>query len=113
MWAFATDDIVATAEALRETGFEALPMSDNYYDDLAARLGLEPEFTDRLRRGNILYDEDANGAFFQVYTRSVGDGIFLEIVQRKGGYVGYGAPNAPFRIAAQRRLMPQPGIPRT
>ncbi|MGI3166957.1 bifunctional sugar phosphate isomerase/epimerase/4-hydroxyphenylpyruvate dioxygenase family protein [Pseudooceanicola sp. 200-1SW] len=111
--AFATDDIFATAEALRETGFEALPMSDNYYDDLAARLGLEPEFTDRLRRGNILYDEDANGAFFQVYTRSVGDGIFLEIVQRKGGYVGYGAPNAPFRIAAQRRLMPQPGIPRT
>jgi 4-hydroxyphenylpyruvate dioxygenase len=29
--------------------------------------------------------------------------MFIEIVERRGGYAGYGAPNAPFRIAAQRR----------
>ncbi|MDF0599905.1 TIM barrel protein [Psychromarinibacter sp. C21-152] len=110
--ALATDDIFATAEALAAGGFQALPMPENYYDDLAARLGLDDAFVDRLRAHNILYDEDAEGAFFQIYSRSFGDGIFFEIVQRKGGYAGYGAPNAPFRIAAQRRFMRQPGMPR-
>jgi 4-hydroxyphenylpyruvate dioxygenase len=27
--------------------------------------------------------------------------FFLEVVQRKGGYDGYGAVNAPVRLAAQ------------
>ncbi|MAQ83004.1 MAG: 3-keto-5-aminohexanoate cleavage protein [Maritimibacter sp.] len=110
--AFATDDIFATAEALEKTGFQALAMPENYYDDLAARLGLDPDFVAGLQAHNILYDEDADGAFFQIYSRSFGDGIFFEIVQRKHGYGGYGAPNAPFRVAAQRRMMPQPGMPR-
>ncbi|WP_172294345.1 bifunctional sugar phosphate isomerase/epimerase/4-hydroxyphenylpyruvate dioxygenase family protein [Pseudoruegeria sp. HB172150] len=110
--AFATDDIFATAEALAANGFEALPMPDNYYEDLAARLGLDETFVARLRAHDILYDEDASGAFFQIYSKSFGDGIFFEVMQRKDGYAGYGAPNAPFRIAAQRRLMPQPGIPK-
>ena len=110
--AFATDDIFATAAALEANGFEALPMAANYYDDLAARLGLSPVFVARLKAHHILYDEDAEGAYFQIYSRAFGDGIFFEIVQRKGAYAGYGAPNAPFRIAAQRRLMPSPGMPR-
>jgi 4-hydroxyphenylpyruvate dioxygenase len=38
--------------------------------------------------------------------------MFFEIVERRGGYAGYGAPNAPFRIAAQKRLMRQKGIPK-
>jgi 4-hydroxyphenylpyruvate dioxygenase len=109
--AFATDDIFRTAESLARAGFEALPVPENYYGDLSARLGLEPAFVDRLRAADILYDEDADGAFYQIYSRSFGDGIFFEIVQRQGGYRGYGAPNAPFRIAAQRRLMPAPGMP--
>jgi 4-hydroxyphenylpyruvate dioxygenase len=29
--------------------------------------------------------------------------VFFEIVQRTGGYRGYGAANAPDRLAAQRR----------
>ncbi|MAY45363.1 MAG: 3-keto-5-aminohexanoate cleavage protein [Rhodobacteraceae bacterium] len=110
--AFLTDDIFATAAALEANGFEALPMAANYYDDLAARLGLSPVFAKRLKAHNILYDEDANGAFFQMYSRAFGEGIFFEIVQRKDGYAGYGAPNAPFRIAAQRRLMPSTGMPK-
>ncbi|MBB95054.1 MAG: 3-keto-5-aminohexanoate cleavage protein [Rhodobacteraceae bacterium] len=110
--AFSTDDIFATAAALEANGFEALPMAANYYDDLAARLGLSAVFVKRLKAHNILYDQDASGEFFQIYSRAFGDGIFFEIVQRKGGYAGYGAPNAPFRIAAQRRLMPSPGMPK-
>ena len=38
--------------------------------------------------------------------------FFFEIVERRGGYSGFGAPNAPVRTAAQRRLMPPPGLPR-
>ena len=110
--AFSTDDIFATAAALEANGFEALPMAANYYDDLAARLGLSPVFVNRLKAHNILYDQDGSGEFFQIYARAFGDGIFFEIVQRKDGYTGYGAPNAPFRIAAQRRLMPSPGMPK-
>ena len=111
--AFATDDIFACVSELKLCGFDPLPMPENYYDDLAARLSLSPGFTERLKAAHILYDEDGQGgAFFQVYSRSVGDGIFIEICQRKGGYAGYGAPNAPFRIAAQRRLARQVGMPR-
>jgi len=110
--AFATDDIFATATALRAGGFEALPMPENYYDDLAARFGLDEALVKKLRQADILYDEDAEGAYFQIYSRSFGDGIFLEIVQRDGNYRGFGAPNAPFRIATQRRLMPVTGMPR-
>ena len=35
------------------------------------------------------------------YTRTVGT-VFFEFVQRRGRYDGYGADNAPVRLAAQR-----------
>ena len=110
--ALATDDIFATSDALAERSFKPLPMSDNYYADLTARFDLAPELLSRLKAGNILYDEDAHGAFFQFYSRPYAGGMFFEIVQRKDGYAGYGAPNAPFRIAAQKRLMRPKGMPR-
>ena len=31
------------------------------------------------------------------------NGLFFEFVQRQQGYRGFGAANAPFRLAAQRR----------
>ena len=101
--AFGCEDIFVTAQQLLERGFEALSMSANYYDDLGARFGLEESFLSRLRDMNILYDEDDKGSFFQLYSRTWGGELFFEIVQRVEGYQGYGAPNAPFRIAAQRR----------
>jgi 4-hydroxyphenylpyruvate dioxygenase len=51
---------------------------------------------------NILYDEDENGSFLQVYTNLIRDTFFFEIVQRINNYQGYGANNALFRIAAQK-----------
>ena len=101
--AFDCADIFATAEQLSQRGFETLLMSANYYDDLGARFGLEESFLSRLKDMNILYDEDENGSFFQLYSRPWGDELFFEIVQRDDGYEGYGATNAPFRIAAQKR----------
>ncbi len=109
--ALATDDIFAAAEGMRAAGLEPLPIPDNYYDDLEARLGLEPEMVDRLRECGILYDEDEHGRYLQLYTRAFRDRFFFEIVERTG-YAGYGAANAPIRLAAQARLARAPAIPR-
>ena len=101
--AFASDDIFATATALRANGFAPLQIPRNYYDDVEARFGLDPALADRLREENILYDRDDDGEYFQFYSPTFGEGFFFEIVERRGHYKGYGAPNAPFRIAAQKR----------
>lgn len=110
--AFATDDIFATAARLAARGFPALQIAANYYDDVEARFGLDPALTGRLRTANVMYDEDAGGQFFQLYSAPRADGLFFEIVQRQGNYQGYGAPNAPFRIAAQKRAARPAGMPR-
>lgn len=103
--AFSTADIFATAKALRENGFSTLRISPNYYDDLPGRLSLDADLLDRLRADNVLYDRDDRGEYFQLYGPTYGDGFFFEIVERRNGYRGYGAANAPFRIAAQRRTL--------
>ncbi|ACA19085.1 4-hydroxyphenylpyruvate dioxygenase [Methylobacterium sp. 4-46] len=109
--ALATDDIVATVASLRAAGVALLPIPENYYDDLEARTDLPPETLARLRDGNILYDREGGAEFFQVYTRGLlGGGFAFEIVERRG-YRGYGAANAPIRLAAQTRLAPHPALP--
>jgi 4-hydroxyphenylpyruvate dioxygenase len=107
--AFATNDFFRTVEALSARGFRPLPIPRNYYDDLEARFGLEPGLAARLRSNNILYDRDGPGEYFQLFSQTYGDGFFFEIVERRGGYGGYGAPNAPLRIAAQKRAMEPAG----
>ena len=109
--AFATDDIFGAASAFARRGFLALPISANYYDDLAARLDIAPELLTRMKAANVLYDRDGDREFFQFYSRPYGGGMFFEIVERRSGYKGYGAPNAPFRIASQKRLMRPKGMP--
>jgi 3-dehydroshikimate dehydratase len=101
--AFATNDIFATVERLTKNGVELLEVPENYYDDLEAKLDLPPEQLDALRRNNILYDRDGDGEYFQVYTRTFEQRFFFEIVERRA-YSGYGAVNAPVRLAAQARL---------
>ncbi|MDQ0275928.1 4-hydroxyphenylpyruvate dioxygenase [Arthrobacter silviterrae] len=98
--AFAVDDLVATARAARKRGLKFLDIPENYYQDLAARFDLEPDFLDTLRELNLLYDRDADGEFLHFYTATVGS-VFFEMVERRGGYDGYGAPNAPVRHAVQ------------
>ena len=102
--AFRSHDIFASAEALVARGFTPLDISANYYDDLGARFGLAPDMLERLATYSIMYDEDAEGRFFQMYGQQTAGEIFFEIVQRDGGYDGYGAANAPFRITAQKRV---------
>ncbi|THV14965.1 bifunctional sugar phosphate isomerase/epimerase/4-hydroxyphenylpyruvate dioxygenase family protein [Rhizobium rhizophilum] len=109
--AFETDDIFATAEALAARGFSALVISPNYYDDIEARFGLDPQLVERMKIANILYDRDDAGEYFQLYSPTYGEGFFFEIVERRG-YRGYGAPNAIFRIAALKRHLRPRGMPR-
>ncbi|MBQ1157966.1 sugar phosphate isomerase/epimerase and 4-hydroxyphenylpyruvate domain-containing protein [Streptomyces sp. A73] len=98
--ALATDDIVATARRVRDHGGGLLPIPDNYYDDLRARYGLADDTLVTLRELGILYDRDEYGEFLHCYTVTLGR-VFFELVQRTGGYRGYGAPNATVRLAAQ------------
>ncbi len=109
--AFSTEDIFATAEALKKNGFKPLPISQNYYGDVEARFGLEPELTERLKAHNILYDRDEHGEYFQLYSGTYGEGFFFEIVERRR-YRGYGAPNAIFRIAALKKALRPEGMPK-
>jgi len=109
--ALRTDDIFVTAAKLKERGFEALEIGSNYFEDVEARFGLDPALTAQLRAFNIMYDEDADGSFFQFYSKGHPDRFFFEVVQRNGRYNGYGAPNAPYRTAAQKRLLRPDTIP--
>ncbi|MEV4175232.1 TIM barrel protein [Nonomuraea sp. NPDC049709] len=95
--ALACDDVVSVARRLRrEHPGLLLPIPGNYYDDLEARHEVDPE----LRDLGVLYDRDEHGEFLHLYTVTVGR-VFFEIVQRIGGYEGYGAGNAPIRLAVQ------------
>ncbi|MGV9452085.1 bifunctional sugar phosphate isomerase/epimerase/4-hydroxyphenylpyruvate dioxygenase family protein [Streptomyces sp. NPDC003635] len=98
--ALATDDVVAAARRFREAGGRLLPVPANYYDDLAARFDFADGELETYRELGILYDRDVGGAFRHCYTRTVGR-VFFELVQRDDGYQGYGAANAPVRLAAQ------------
>ncbi|QHK21012.1 TIM barrel protein [Pseudarthrobacter psychrotolerans] len=98
--AFAVDDLVATARDCKARGLEFLQIPANYYEDLDARFGLAPDFLATLKDLNLLYDRDADGEFLHFYTATVGS-VFFEMVERRGAYDGYGAPNAPVRHAVQ------------
>lgn len=100
--ALACGDIFAVARRARRRGLAFLPVPDNYYDDLAARLGTSPDLIERLREYDLLYDRSGSAEFYHCYTPRVG-GVFFEIVQRVAAYEGYGADNAPVRLAAQSR----------
>ncbi len=101
--AFACRDIYATARAMRDRGVPLLAIPGNYYEDLAARTGLESGIIEPMRELGILYDATGGGELLHFYTAMTGTSLFLEVLERRGGYNGYGAPNSPVMIAAQRR----------
>ncbi|SEE69424.1 4-hydroxyphenylpyruvate dioxygenase [Rhizobiales bacterium GAS191] len=102
--AFESNEIFATVEKLRGAEVPLLAIPANYYDDLAARFPLSGDFVDRLQLNSLLYDRVGDGEFLQAYTEPFEDRFYFEIVQRKGGYDLYGAPNAPVRMAALAQL---------
>jgi 4-hydroxyphenylpyruvate dioxygenase len=102
--AFSTPDI---ARFVAGRAAPMLTIPDNYYEDLAARFGLEDAALAELERGHLLYDRDGGGGeFLHAFTLSFEDRFFFEVVERRGGYAEYGAANAGVRMAAQARARP-------
>ncbi len=102
--AFSTGDIFRAVTEFEAAGVPLLRVPANYYDDLEARFAMPADFLDALRQHNLLYDRDEKGGeFLHAYTETLDQRFFFELVERRGGYDGYGAPNAAVRLAAQAR----------
>jgi 4-hydroxyphenylpyruvate dioxygenase len=109
--AFACDDIFQTAAAVRALRAPTLSIGRNYYDDLAARFELEAGLLEVMQAHGILYErDDRGGEFFHFSTPTAGGRLFFEVVQRVGGYTGFGASNAAVRMASQIRWAARPGL---
>lgn len=96
--AFGCDDLMDLAARIDPTLLLRPPA--NYYGDLMLRFDLAEEDVRRFEALNLFYDEDAGGGFLQLYTRTI-DGVFFELVERRGAYSGFSASNAAARILAQ------------
>ena len=98
-------DMDAATAALAAHSLERMPVPANYYDDAAPKFGLSVQEAATLLEHNVLLDEEDGGRRFrQIYSRAFERTFFFEFVERRGGYDGYGAPNAPIRLAAQNRF---------
>jgi len=95
------DDIFESVARLRAAGTRFVPISDNYYDDLATRIDLDPALLARLREAGVLFDRSTAGDYLHIYTENIEGGLFFELAQRTAGYDAYGALNAPARMASQ------------
>jgi 4-hydroxyphenylpyruvate dioxygenase len=97
--ALACDDIIATVDRLRSQGVPFVPISPNYYDDLAARVPFDAAQCARLRDRDIVFDNSGGGEYYHAYVEPFEGRFFFEIVQRVA-YDGYGAVNASARLAS-------------
>ena len=97
--AFTAADLARVVAALQGRT-PMLRIGANYYDDLAARFDLDADQVATMQRLSLLYDRDEGGELRQAYTALFDGGLFFEIVERSGN-AGFGAANAPFRLAAQ------------
>jgi 4-hydroxyphenylpyruvate dioxygenase len=94
--AVATNDILATVDALRENGVEFLSTPDSYYEDpeLRARIGEVRVPIEELQKRGILVDRDEDGYLLQIFTKPMGDRptVFFELIERHGS-LGFGKGN--------------------
>lgn len=101
--AFRTERLFETIETIDRHAARMLHVPENYYDDVAARLGLDDALLARLHHDGLLYDRDAHGDFLHTYTEPFRERFFFELIERNG-YLGYGAANAAVRMAVQAQL---------
>jgi 4-hydroxyphenylpyruvate dioxygenase len=91
--ALATNDILATVDALRANGVEFLDTPDSYYEDpeLRARIGNVRAPIEELQARGILVDRDEDGYLLQIFTKPIGDRptVFFEFIERHGS-LGFG-----------------------
>jgi 4-hydroxyphenylpyruvate dioxygenase len=94
--AIATNDILASVDAMRAAGVEFLDTPDSYYEDpeLRARIGTVRAPIEELRSRRILVDRDEDGYLLQIFTKPVQDRptVFFELIERHGS-LGFGKGN--------------------
>ncbi len=94
--ALATNDILATVDAMRAEGVEFLDTPDSYYSDpqLRARIGNVRVPIEELQSRGILVDRDEDGYLLQIFTKPIGDRptVFFEMIERHGS-LGFGKGN--------------------
>jgi len=94
--ALATNDILATVDAMRANGVEFLATPDSYYEDpeLRERIGTVRVPVDELKKRRILVDRDEDGYLLQIFTKPVQDRptVFFELIERHGS-LGFGKGN--------------------
>jgi len=94
--ALASNDILATVDAMRAEGVEFLVTPDSYYEDpaLRERIGTVRVPIEELQRRGILVDRDEDGYLLQIFTRPTGDRptVFFEVIERHGS-LGFGKGN--------------------
>ncbi len=94
--AVATNDIIASVDALRANGVEFLATPDSYYEDpdLRARIGKVRVPIEELQKRGILVDRDEDGYLLQIFTKPLGDRptVFFELIERHGS-LGFGKGN--------------------
>ena len=84
--ALATNDIVASVQALRANDVSFLRVPKTYYDGLTDRVGPIKEDVRQIADLGILVDKDDEGYMLQIFTKPVQDRptLFFEIIQREG-----------------------------
>jgi 4-hydroxyphenylpyruvate dioxygenase len=95
------EDVAAAVTGLRSRGVRLMQVPDNYYVDLDARFGLAPVVLDQLREHQLLYDRVGDGELVHAFTEDLGTGFHVELLERRGGYDGYGSANTFVRLASQ------------
>jgi 4-hydroxyphenylpyruvate dioxygenase len=94
--AVATNDILASVDAMRAAGVEFLDTPDSYYDDpqLRSRIGQVRAPIEELKAHKILVDRDEDGYLLQIFTKPVQDRptVFFELIERHGS-LGFGKGN--------------------
>jgi 4-hydroxyphenylpyruvate dioxygenase len=94
--AIATNDIIASVDAMAAAGVEFLDTPDAYYTDpeLRERIGTVRVPIDELRKRHILVDRDEDGYLLQIFTKPVQDRptVFFELIERHGS-LGFGKGN--------------------
>jgi 4-hydroxyphenylpyruvate dioxygenase len=94
--ALATNDILATVDAMHAEGIEFLATPDSYYEDpeLRARIGEVRVPIEELQKRGILVDRDEDGYLLQIFTKPTGDRptVFFELIERHGS-LGFGKGN--------------------
>ena len=92
----ATNDILASVDALRANGVEFLDTPDSYYEDpeLRERIGKVRVPIEELQARKILVDRDEDGYLLQIFTKPLGDRptVFFELIERHGS-LGFGKGN--------------------